>query len=60
MYLTNDYLNPKHAVPVLIVDGQPLTENVAILQWISDSFPAFGLMPVSGMNNEPRIKSAWI
>jgi glutathione S-transferase len=32
-------LNPKHKVPVLLVDGEPLTENVAIALWISRQFP---------------------
>lgn len=32
-----DYLllNPKHKVPLLVVDGKPLTENVAIRLWIA-------------------------
>jgi glutathione S-transferase len=36
-----DYLklNPKHKVPVLMVDGQVLTENVAIQLWIARNFP---------------------
>jgi glutathione S-transferase len=45
--LSADYLkmNPKHKVPVLLVDGQPLTENVAILQWIARQFPEARLLP---------------
>ena len=45
--LSADYLkmNPKHKVPVLLVDGQPLTENVAILQWIAHQFPEAHLLP---------------
>ena len=38
-------LNPKHKVPVLIIDGQPLTENVAIQVWIHRHFPAARLLP---------------
>jgi len=38
-------INPKHKVPVLLVDGQPLTENVAILQWIAQQFPEARLLP---------------
>src|SRR5579863_9458287 len=38
-------LNPKHKVPVLIVDGQTLTENVAIQIWIDRQFPNAKLMP---------------
>jgi glutathione S-transferase len=38
-------LNPKHKVPVLVVDGQPLTENVAIQLWIARNFPQANLLP---------------
>jgi glutathione S-transferase len=38
-------LNPMHKVPVLLVDGQPLTENVAIQIWIARNFPEAGLLP---------------
>ena len=38
-------LNPKHKVPVLVVDGEPLTENVAILQWIARNFEEAKLLP---------------
>lgn len=46
-HLSPDYLkvNPKHKVPVLVIDGQPLTENVAILLWISRNYPAAKLIP---------------
>lgn len=42
-----DYLklNPKHKVPLLLVDGQPLTENVAIQIWIARTFPQARLLP---------------
>lgn len=42
-----DYLriNPKGKVPALIIDGQALTENVAIQLWISQQFPQARLMP---------------
>ncbi len=40
-------LNPKHKVPVLIIDGEPLTENVAIQIWIARQFPAARLLPVA-------------
>ncbi len=44
---TPDYrrLNPKGKVPVLVVDGEPLTENVAILSHLNAMFPAAGLLP---------------
>lgn len=38
-------LNPKHKVPLLMVDGQPLTENVAIQIWIARTFPQARLLP---------------
>lgn len=51
-FRTNDHLspeyrkiNPKHKVPMLIVDGQKLTENVAIHLWISNNFPDAKILP---------------
>jgi glutathione S-transferase len=41
-------LNPKGKVPLLVVDGVPLTENVAILTWLAERFPDAGLLPESG------------
>lgn len=38
-------VNPKHKVPVLVIDGQPLTENVAILMWIARQYPQAQLLP---------------
>src|SRR3546814_2574392 len=38
-------VNPKGKVPVLVVDGEPLTENIAILGFLADSFPDSGLLP---------------
>lgn len=37
-------LNPKHKVPVLVIDGEPLTENVAIQIWIARQFPQAKLL----------------
>ena len=39
-HMTPEYLrlNPKHKVPVLVIDGAPLTENVAIQIWIAQAF----------------------
>jgi glutathione S-transferase len=44
---TPDYLklNPKHKVPVLVVDGQVLTENTAIHMWVARDFPEANLLP---------------
>ena len=38
-------LNPKHKVPVLVIDGEPLTENVAIQIFINRTFPQAKLLP---------------
>jgi hypothetical protein len=38
-------LNPKHKVPVLVIDGEPLTENVAIQIFIHRNFPQAKLLP---------------
>ncbi|MEQ3626683.1 MAG: glutathione S-transferase family protein [Celeribacter sp.] len=38
-------LNPKHKVPLLVVDGKPLSENLAIQMWIAHSFPEAQLLP---------------
>ena len=52
-------LNPKHKVPLLAIDDQVLTENVAILQWISRNFPAANLLP-SGLEEFKAISLlAW-
>jgi glutathione S-transferase len=38
-------LNPAGKVPMLLVDGRPLTEVAGILFYIARRFPAFGLLP---------------
>ena len=38
-------INPKHQVPVLVIDDEPLTENVAIQLWIARHFPEAQLLP---------------
>lgn len=37
--------NPKGKVPTLLIDGSPLTENVAILGWLNAEYPKAGLLP---------------
>src|ERR1700739_3521500 len=57
-----DYLqiNPKHKVPVLVIDGAPLTENVAIQIWIARNFPAAKLLPLDPMQELDAISlQAW-
>lgn len=38
-------LNPQGLVPALEVDGQMLTQSVAILEWIEETFPQRPLLP---------------
>ena len=42
-----DYLkiNPKHKVPLLVVDGKVLSESIAIQTWIARTFPQAKLLP---------------
>lgn len=59
---TPDYLrlNPKHKVPVLVIDGEPLTENVAIQIWIARNFPQAKLLPADPMKEVKAISiMAW-
>lgn len=46
-HLSPEYmqLNPKHKVPLLDIDGELLTENVAILQWVAGNFGDAQLLP---------------
>lgn len=45
--LSPEYLriNPKHKVPVLLIDDNPLTENVAIALWMTRAYPNAGILP---------------
>jgi len=43
-------VNPKGKVPALIIDGQPLTENIAIQMWIALHFPDAKLLPEDPMD----------
>jgi len=45
-------INPKGKVPALVVDGEPLTENVAIITWLAQRFPEAGLMPTAKSSME--------
>lgn len=44
---TPEYLkiNPKHKVPLLVVDGEVLSESAAIQMWIARNFPEARLLP---------------
>lgn len=41
-------LNPAGKVPLLLVDGAPLAENVAILHFLARCFPEARLLPLTG------------
>src|SRR3954469_7506519 len=58
-----DYLkmNPKSKVPTLLIDGEPLTENVAILSWIARSYADKKLLPADPKNSIRALSlMAWI
>ncbi|HKX56039.1 MAG TPA: glutathione S-transferase N-terminal domain-containing protein, partial [Xanthomonadales bacterium] len=38
-------LNPKGKVPTLVIDGESLTENVAIISYLNERFAEARLMP---------------
>lgn len=53
-------LNPKHKVPVLVIDGYPLTENVAIQLWIARQYPQANLLPADPLEQAKAISlMAW-
>ncbi|HZT51913.1 MAG TPA: glutathione S-transferase N-terminal domain-containing protein [Stellaceae bacterium] len=61
-HMAADYLkiNPKHKVPTLVIDGTPLSENVAIQQWIHRTYPAAKLLPSDPMQELKAISIlAW-
>lgn len=54
-------MNPKGKVPLLVIDGKPLTENVAILTYLSKAFPQAKLLPSGDLLQEAEALSflAW-
>jgi glutathione S-transferase len=53
-------INPRGRVPVLVVDGEPLVENVAIQLWIARAFPDARLLPSEPMRELQAISLlAW-
>jgi len=45
-------INPKGKVPTLLIDGAPLSENVAILTWLARTYPEAQLLPQTTDNLE--------
>lgn len=54
-----DYLalNPKGKVPLLLIDGRPLTENVAIAYYLAKAFPNAKLLPLGDVEAEAQALS---
>ncbi len=50
-------VNPKGAVPALkVADGEVLTENAVLLQYIADQAPASDLIPASGLERYRQLE----
>ncbi len=58
---TDEYkkINPHSKVPALAVDGNVITQNVAILPFIAGQFPDAELLPRDPVSFCPAIPSAW-
>ncbi len=62
-HLTPEYkaMNPDSQVPVLVVDGRPLTQIVAICDWIDRTNPEAKLLPTDGWARaEALSRLAWM
>ena len=60
---TPEYLaiNPRGQVPVLVIDGYPLTQVVAIVNYINDTFPQANLLPKEPMAKARALSTlAWM
>jgi glutathione S-transferase len=60
---TPEYLaiNPNGQVPVLVVDGRPLNQIVAIIDFLDRSFPKAGLLPAeTGARAQAMSQLAWL
>ena len=54
-------LNPNGQVPVLVVDGKPLSQIVAICDFLDRSFPAARLLPTDGWERAQALsRLAWM
>ncbi|MBL8700669.1 MAG: glutathione S-transferase family protein [Alphaproteobacteria bacterium] len=50
-------LNPAGKVPVLAIDGRPLSEVAAILYYLARRFPEAGLLPAGDIEAEAKVVS---
>lgn len=44
--------NPAGTVPCLLVNGRPLSESMAILEWLEETFPTRPLLPNDGFSRQ--------
>src|ERR1700748_1408065 len=52
-------LNPAGKVPVLVVDGRPISEVLAIMTYLARAFPEAGLLPQGDLAAEGQVL-AWM
>lgn len=45
-------INPKKKVPFMVIDGKGLSENIAMLCWIAETFPQANLIPTDSWDNK--------
>lgn len=50
-------INPEGTVPVLVIDGRPLTEVAAILFYLARRYPEVGLLPTGNIEAEAHVIS---
>ena len=54
-------INPNGQVPVLVVDGEPLNQIVAICEFLDRSFPKAGLLPAESWDRAQALsRLAWM
>jgi glutathione S-transferase len=54
-------LNPRGAVPTLVVDGEPMTENPGILTYLAGGMPKKGLWPDDTWHQAKAVSTmAWL
>ena len=54
-------INPRGRVPTLVVDGEPMTENVGILSFIAGGHPDSGIWPTKTWDQAKLVSTmAWL